>query len=42
MEMRELGNRAPTATVQSKFKEIAAEYDTLARQSEEETARRKA
>ncbi len=30
MEMRELGNRAPIATVQSKFEEIAAEYDTLA------------
>ena len=40
-EMRELGSRAPTATVQSKLEGIAAEYDTLAQQSEKEAARRK-
>ena len=40
MEMRELGNRAPIATVQSKFEAIAAEYDTLAHQSEKEAAPR--
>jgi hypothetical protein len=39
--MRQLGSRAPTATVQSKFEDIAAEYDTLARQSDKEAARPK-
>lgn len=39
--MRELGNRGTTATQQSKFEDIAAEYDTLARQSEKESLRSK-
>ena len=40
-EMRELGSRATTATQQSKFEDIAVEYDTLARQSEKEALRPK-
>jgi hypothetical protein len=40
-EMRELGSRATTATQQSKFEDIAAEYDTLARQSQKEALRPK-
>ena len=40
-EMRELGIRAPTATIQARFEDIAVEYDALARQSEKEALRRK-